>query len=404
MKKQLVSALTFAAMLGTACSPENPRLVAPPMRLNQAEVEGKAQKIVVTKPKVDILLVIDDSDSMGDEQETLSKNIDRFANGLAKNSNVDFHIGVTSIWDSVTYKDMQKEYGHGQLRKLKDPKGKPLPENFKPFVSSTEDYDTYLAQQGFDLKSAPGWIQVLKQTMKIGIEYYNNKWKTEQKGGANIEQVFSPVKAALTEPMRNGKNAGFRRTDAHLVLIFITDTDAAIKTAEGKVEDLTSEQLQEFLRGEIGDDYQNRSTSIGVLAKSTDKPEERDPSIKDPKRGPTEPVSIHSFLTDVGGRKMGLRDKNYGDKMANLGDFVRERVVMKPYVDISGAEPEHGTLQVELAGEKLEPGVDWQYNQKLKRITILRPLGSSEGSTDIKVSFTAISASNAVSGRVQRVQ
>src|SRR5205823_12356910 len=46
-------------------------------------------------PKVDLLIVIDNSGSMAEEQRALAANLDRLWNGIAR-ANADFHIAVTS--------------------------------------------------------------------------------------------------------------------------------------------------------------------------------------------------------------------------------------------------------------------------------------------------------------------
>lgn len=118
-----ISGTAILAAAGTACSPENPRLTAPPVKYGVAATESKPQILNVT-PKVDIMMVIDNSDSMLDEQNDLSRNIDRFTTGLASNSGIDFHIATVSVWDTVTFKEMQKDHGPGELRRLKRPDGK----------------------------------------------------------------------------------------------------------------------------------------------------------------------------------------------------------------------------------------------------------------------------------------
>ena len=65
-----------------ACSPENPRLTAPPVKYGVVPQQA-AVSVKRTTPKVDILFVIDDSGSMDDEQAALSKNIDKFTESLA---------------------------------------------------------------------------------------------------------------------------------------------------------------------------------------------------------------------------------------------------------------------------------------------------------------------------------
>lgn len=393
----LASAIAIA---GLACSPENPRLMAPPLMCSEAAT-GIKPRIMSVSPKVDILMVIDNSDSMLDEQDDLSRNIDRFTKGLATNSGIDFHIAAVSVWDSITFQEMTKEYGSGELRRLKRPDGKPMPEAFGRFVSSRAKYDEYLAKEGFELGREPGWLQVLRASMKIGTEAYNEKWKEEKTGGPNIEEIFSPVKMALSTPMADGPNKGFRRSDAHLVLIFITDSEASIKNADGTSFDLSGGELQEFLRGTIGPDYRDQVTALGVLARSTDSEKERDPAIRHASRGPTEPISIQNFIRDLGGRWMGLRDKNYGDAMADLGRYVRERTLARPRVEL-GAIPEWGTVEVTLNDVDQKLGEGWIYDDARNNVIITQDLSQVNGMIDLKVKFTPVCAQSLRAGLVRK--
>ncbi|MDZ4083339.1 MAG: hypothetical protein U1E10_10410 [Bdellovibrionales bacterium] len=395
-----ISGAAILAAAGIACSPENPRLMAPPVKYGVAATESKPQVLNVT-PKVDIMMIIDNSDSMLDEQNDLSRNIDRFTTGLAANSGIDFHIAAVSVWDTVTFKEMQKDHGPGELRRLKRPDGKPMPEEFGRFVSSRTNYDEYLAGQGFKLGKEPGWLQVLRASMKIGTEAYNEKWREQKTGGPNIEEVFSPVRMALSSPMAEGANKGFRRRDAHLVLIFITDSDASVRNSDGTSFDLSSGELQEFLRAELGKEYRDQVTALGVLARSTDAEKERDPAIRYASRGPTEPVNIQGFIRDLGGRFMGLRDKNYGDAMADLGRYVRERALSRPRVDLASI-PEWGTIEVKLNDQVQALGEGWLYDDQRNSVIITQDLSSVNGPIDIKVKFTPVTAQSLRAGRVRK--
>jgi hypothetical protein len=397
--KTSVLAAVFA-LAGSACSPENPRLVAPPVKYGEAATESKPQVMTVS-PKVDILMVIDNSDSMLDEQNDLGRNIDRFTTGLAANSGIDFHIAAVSVWDSITFKDMIKDYGPGELRRLKRPDGGAMPDEFGRFVSSRANYDEYLSKAGFKLGTEPGWLQVLRASMKIGTEAYNEKWKEQKIGGPNIEEIFSPVKMALSAGMADGPNKGFRRNDAHLVLIFITDSEASVKNADGTSFDLSGGELQDFLRGMIGPDFRDHVTALGVLARSTDAEKERDPAIRYASRGPTEPINIQNFIRDLGGRWMGLRDKNYGDAMADLGRYVRERTLARPRVELD-ALPEWGTIEVRLNDVDQKLGEGWIYDDARNSVMITQDLTQANGVIDIKVKFTPISGQSLRAGLVKK--
>lgn len=406
--KRTVSAYFALAVIavGIGCAPENPRLMTPPRTYSDAFVETKLQQILV-QPKVDILFVMDDSGSMIPKQKTLGENIDKFAMAIAKDSGIDFHVGVTAIWDTRIYAVQKREYGHGEFRRLKDPNGHFLPESFGRFVSSKDDYDSYLTKQGVDISKKPGWVQVIAATVKIGIDPYNPNWQKDHKGGPDNEEVFSPVKAALEDPMKSGPNKNFRRDDAQLVVMFVTDTDAYMKDSHtGERFDLTSDQLVEFLKKHVQTDnletLQKKVTVIGALARDGDPDAEKDPSIRRNLGGLGRPENILRFIGDMGGRWMGLLDKDYGIKMASLGELVRQKSLQKPRVSLN-AVPEKGTEKVTVNGVDLIHGdAGWVYDNELPNTFVINEdLSKLVGPIDIKVKFTAVDSQAINSGRAK---
>lgn len=403
MKTTQLTILSAALALLAACSPENPRLMPAPVINGTAAVEAKPQFVSVT-PKVDIIVVMDNSGSMKDEQNTLNQNVDKFVKGLSQNSEIDIHAATVSVWDSITFKDMKKEYGMGEMRRLTDPKGNKLPDSFPRYVSSKENYDSYLAEAGFKTDKEAGWIQVLKSSLKIGIEGYRSDYKTSHQGGPNFEEVFSPVKAALSSPMEDGANKGFRRTDAHLVIVFITDTDASPHDDAGTAFDLTAGELEEFLHEKIGSGYKEQVTVLGALGQSTDPRSELDPALRGPNpnepRKNLDPVNIHSFIHAFNGQMMGLRGEDYGEKMAALGNFVRSRALKQPRVQLEFT-PEWKTVKVQLNDEKLVPAQDWKFERNTNTVVITRDLSTANGVIDIKIGYTPITAESIVRKRTK---
>ena len=75
MKKKLIPSLLVAAVLGlSACRPSNPKYETVVPAAQAVEVGATLQKIDVT-PKVDILVVVDNSLSMAFHQQNLANNI-----------------------------------------------------------------------------------------------------------------------------------------------------------------------------------------------------------------------------------------------------------------------------------------------------------------------------------------
>lgn len=129
-------------------------------------------------PKADILLVIDNSCSMYEEQTSLATNFASFIK-YAKSSGVDYHIGVITT-------DMDSSIDKGRLR------GDAT--NPKVLTSTTPDVEN-------------------KFKAKVNLGTMGSGW----------EKGFEPSLAALTAPLVTNENAGFLRNDASLAIVVVTD-------------------------------------------------------------------------------------------------------------------------------------------------------------------------------------
>jgi hypothetical protein len=135
-----------------------------------ADVEGK----------VDILFVVDNSGSMGDDQEILTNNFATFIASAAANGSSDFQIGVTST-------DVEIEYG-GLAGRL----------NGNPAVLRP---------------STPNLIDTFAAHASLGTQ------------GSGYELGLEAMRLALSEPLASTTNAGFHRPNAALSIIVVSDED-----------------------------------------------------------------------------------------------------------------------------------------------------------------------------------
>ncbi|MBX2988663.1 MAG: hypothetical protein KF802_12270 [Bdellovibrionaceae bacterium] len=197
-------------------------------------------------PNIDILFVVDDSDSMKSAQENLSNNINSFVAGLQKNRMINYNIGVISVWDSTDryYKansGKSDSYQIGELRRIKDEKNQYLKARFVTRFKNNE--------------------KILASTLKIGVTPY-------EQGGPETEEVFSPLSAALKKGGRGAVNEGFFREDAALVVVVVTDADDA--SASISAEQMAQE-LFDFKGGR-----KDRVSVYGVLVSQADADEKKD--------------------------------------------------------------------------------------------------------------------------------
>ncbi|MBN2493037.1 MAG: hypothetical protein JXR96_00495 [Deltaproteobacteria bacterium] len=131
----------------------------------------------VSVPQVDVLWVVDNSDSMVEEQRALAANFGEFYRYL-ESTGADYHIGVTST----------DVYSPGHMGRL-------------------------LGEIPIITPDTPDSKEVFADNVNVGV------------GGTGNEQGLAAALMALTEPMITGTNAGFLRDDAFLFIIFVSDED-----------------------------------------------------------------------------------------------------------------------------------------------------------------------------------
>lgn len=334
--------LTAFALL-TACSPESSeiRAVQPYVAPKQEEIptfpdvpdqkfdwvtQNGGESQLEFNPRVDILFVTDNSESMKSAQENLVKNIDRFTAGIVRNKMIDYHIGVISCWDSSDrYARTKKDaYQMGDLRFAKDRNGT-------------------LASKRFVSKADYGQLSIA-QTLKIGVTAY-------AEGGPEVEEFFSPLAATIKNTGRGAANEDFFRDDAQLVVIMMTDADDS--TSRITPEEM-AKMLIEFKGGNPA-----KITAYGVLVRASDSDEYKDWDLrihpkyhpecfdmtsKAPKNNGTctgfAPERLEQFIVAADShlgkpddiRKnyiMGITSQYFGSDLAKIGDDITFKVLEK---------------------------------------------------------------------------
>jgi len=163
---------------------------------------------------VDILFVLDTSNSMAEEQATLSKNFPLFIDALrtAKLGNKipNVHIGVTTVdLGAGNYSLPSCEVAGGDGGKLQTmPRIAGCTPPGNPYISYIDGVT--------NVKSAvTDPVQQVKQAFQCIVEIGT--------GGCGFEQTLETARRAL-DPALN-VNPGFIRKDASLAVVFITDED-----------------------------------------------------------------------------------------------------------------------------------------------------------------------------------
>ncbi len=336
----------FAMVLNVvSCAPENADLTGymppapppPPPGPPPAKPEAPWETVALPanlqgpgKTMLDILFVVDTSSSMCSDQTRLKENISKFVDEFVLNQKIDFHIGVVATWDSIKY-GRNRQFKNGDLR---------------PVVGH-ESGQRYISLE------TPNYVQALKDTVPLPYERYS----LDDPGGGDpnttgpaYEEIFSPVKAALSEAHAAGVNKGFRRKGAHLALIMFTDTD-------DRSPRLPVESFEEFLNAHMASNGGNLIT-LAALARYNEyklelpefqlpfpQPEGGsnvctdedtvDPDLVFAKSGPK---LISKFIDDTGGSAFDLnKDKlDFGEKMVKFARFIVRKTIS---YDIKLAEP-----------------------------------------------------------------
>lgn len=279
-------------------------------------------------PMVDILFVIDDSGSMRGHQESLVQNIDRFVEGLGQKNLIDFHIGVTSVWDSRRYglydPDTNKVVSEGEVPAISRD-NKPL---FNPIgqlfpVKAPKDKQELLQKfPATYITKGEGFVDVLKETLKIGVrDYYKKTDEKRDASGPEYEEVFSPVMAALQDPVATGWNKGFYRPEAQqLVIIMITDAN------DSRYSNIDADRMFKFLTQLKG---KEKVTVFGVINPS-DKGN-RSSCPRDP-AGP--PRKIESLISMTQGKVLDICG-NYGSQLLSVGSMIQDKTLREIEIPLS---------------------------------------------------------------------
>ncbi len=323
-----IRALCSVAALGVliaACSPNNPKR-SPPPESNPVRVLDPGTLEVTADTKVDILFVVDDSRSMKRHQENLSRNIKQFSNAFAKNALVDFHIGVTTAWDSrLTIDDpsadIKTHNGRiidmtplGHLVPLKDAGGKPI------------EGPRYIT------KETPNFVQVLEKTLLVGAKPGpDDKAPTI---GPFTEEFFKPTFRVFEN---NSTNAGFYRPEAYLVIFYITDANDESVADEQDKYGVDEFSLYNYLVHVLKKGDHAKVQAYAALAPS---------GTSCPAEGSGKPIAIEKFLGRFKNRDkrvLNLCSSNFGAKLAEFGRDIVEQIPEK-VIELPGV-PAFGTIE-----------------------------------------------------------
>jgi hypothetical protein len=367
-----------------AQNPPPPPAKAPPPQMNKLPTAEKPRYIQsgnlqgADQRKLDILFVVDTSDSMDSDQDNLSNNIDKFVDVFVRNKRIDFQVGVVTTWDSITFGNSRRRYANGELVRVGN-------RDDKRFVGNKDVI--YNDPKVPAARNQARLNRDLKRHIKVGTARLNQA--NPAVSGPNHEEIFSPILEALSPEMLKGPNAGFLRENSYLAIVIITDTedltplDSAVaqllagvesqrrtldreargtkgvyavfqeallsqgRKAQGDPEsrpddlflsaaDVSRELAKRFpdraitILGALGrlDEMRNNEPAFSqrFACQSTRRlicPYSVDPMLWSPGYGPKE---IEALVQQMGGESFDLKAKDFGPRMANLGKKILSRM------------------------------------------------------------------------------
>jgi hypothetical protein len=372
--KKVMLSLTMVLATGLIGCPKNPDLTAkappqqkepignkvvqppaPPAPKGHDRYTQGADLVIPYDPKVDILFVMDTSDSMFCDQQKLNQNIDKFTNGfLTKQGRfLDFHVGAVSVWDSQLYGNAKRDCEIGELRPVGGGK-----------CSDHQGKDNFVTRE--TSKDPKQLAKILGNTIKVGIEPYISKGSNPTPeflaeraatSGPETEELFSPVLAALS-PQGSKLNPNFRRPGVPLAVVFVTDTDDMTPSevdSQGKVLSYMKGSEMAMRLKELAGDKVSVST-YAVLARYNDLLKFESDSYQFPlleykesglkncqgtndkvdpllRGAGMAPFKMRELLVSMQGGKedsgFDLGDANYGEKLTQLGASITKKSLRK---------------------------------------------------------------------------
>lgn len=156
--------------------------------------------------KMDIVFVVDDSGSMGEEQSNLATNFPKFASVLdafktKSGAALDYRIAVTTTGRDLSYTIMPPGFPAFPFNEKGDNGAFKINSTCGGGMKRWVDRSDPSAEPTFECRA------------KVGTS------------GPSIEMPLYALKLAFNERMADGTNAGFLRDDALLAIIILTDED-----------------------------------------------------------------------------------------------------------------------------------------------------------------------------------
>ncbi len=200
-----MTAAAHLALLAAAAGCADRSLSAVPPRPSG---EQRQEIPVSSNRDIDILFVVDDSDSMAQEQGSLARNFPEFVRVLESIGDLpDLHLGVVSSDVGTAPYEVADCEGDGDDGLLQVPATCPALTDGRRYIENLADPDAPGGRR-VNVDPATTMAEQFACMAELGV------------GGCGFEQHLESMRRAL-----DGRNGDFLRDDAFLAVIFIQDED-----------------------------------------------------------------------------------------------------------------------------------------------------------------------------------
>ena len=217
----------------------------------QASIETQTDFPVAVNRNLDILFVIDDSESMKNEQDALAEKFQLLMQQIesVEHGTPNLHIGVIStnlggpnyLGDAI---DGCEGNGAGGLLQ-----NTPRPQDGETAATCTGPSDRYIVDEaGQDGQRVTNYQGTLDQAFACIARLGTS--------GCGLEQQLEAMRRALDKSVP--ENAGFLREDARLAVVFVTDEDDCSVKAD-------AQEFFDLARADIGGRSDHRCFTHGVV-------------------------------------------------------------------------------------------------------------------------------------------
>lgn len=291
------------------------------------------QEAVYVPKKIDILWVVDNSGSMKTSQDNLASNFQSFISRFQQ-YNYDFHMAVvtTDGWEIEFYPNDSQV---ANKPKFRDGAGSDPLNHSGVFVMD---------------KNTPNLSNVFSKNIRVGTN------------GSGDERAFESLKRSLT--LQHNIDLGFRRPDAFLAVIIVSDEEDFSHNGTGFNETYTNSGLRsvqsyvDFLDNYTGGIDQGRNYSVSTISAL-------DAACRDQLR-----LNDPFPAQKIGLRYMELADKTSGVKGSLCGNFgdtltlISDSIIQLSTVFKLSREPIPESIVVTVDGAVVPNNASngWTYN------------------------------------------